>query len=195
MSHVLGFICELKSLSVGNNREGIITIADIDKSKTKIRVNHDDYIKAIEAHLKGLPVRITITDQEAKPPVGSNLEVWAVNVGSYLPDDHLDKLSNDLPALVYESHEKGYGIRSLLYGQTIQECFYSAHTNLILVSFYKRRNCKKPSLYMFREIPDPNEILTLGVRVEQLYLQSSSCKDLIQRCKEVINPQIVSEES
>ena len=106
--HVIGLICELKSNSFGKDKDGIVTVIDSQKRKHRITLQSADYTRAIDAHRDGLPVKIFYIESNLKIPVCSYLEVYPVNIGSYVPDSRLDVLSNEMPGLVFEAREKGY---------------------------------------------------------------------------------------
>lgn len=186
MNYLQGLICGLESNSCD---KGVITIVDTKQQKCRISLNSTDYAKAIEAHIKGLSVQITVVDAESKPPIGKDLEVYPINAGSFIIDKHLEKLSNEMPALVFESQEKGYGVRIVLHGVVIPGLISFSHTNYIVVSLYKNRRYKEPSVYMFREIPDPEELIKLGVQAQDAYLNSKSYKDIVQQYKDIVKPQ------
>ena len=191
--YVIGLICELKSNSFGKDKDGVITIVDAKQRKHRIALNSTDYARAIEAHMKGLSVQITVVDAESKPPLGKDLEACPLNAGLFTIDNHLEKLSNEMPALVFESQDKGYDVRIVLHGATMSELMHNEHTNFIVISIYRNRRCKEPSVYMFREIPDSEEIIKLGVQVQDAYLNSKSYKDIVQHYKDIVKPQQIVE--
>lgn len=193
MSYLQGLICELKSNSFGKDKDGTVTVIDSQKRKHRIALNSTDYTKAIEAHMKGLSIQITVVDAESKPPLGKDLEACPLNAGLFIIDKHLEELSNGMPALVFESQEKGYGVRIVLHGTTMSELMHTEHTNFIVISIYKNRRCKEPSVYMFREIPDADEIIKLGVQAQDAYLNSKSYKDIVQQYKDIVKPQQIVE--
>ena len=108
MSYLQGLICGLESKSFNKVKDGVITLVDTKQQKHRIALNSTDYTKAIEAHMKGLSVQIAITDTNSKPFVGKDLEACPINAGQFVIDKHMEKLSNEMPALVFEAREKGY---------------------------------------------------------------------------------------
>ena len=193
MSYLQGLICGLESNSFDKVKDGVITIVDAKQQKHRIALNSTDYTKAIEAHLKGLSVQIAIVDAESKPSVGKDLEACPLNAGLFIIDKHLEKLSNEMPALVFESHEKGYGVRIVLHGISITELGHTDYSNFIVAFLYKNRRCKEPTIYMSKEIYDTEKLIKLGVQVQDAYLSSESYKDLVQQYKDFINPSQIVE--
>lgn len=193
MEYVLGLICELKANSFGKVKDGIVTVIDSQQQKHRIALDSADYARAIEAHMKGLSVQIAITDANSKPLVGKDLEACPINAGLFVIDKHMERLSNEMPALVFESHEKGYGVRIVLDGFSISELGHTGYSNFLTASLYKNRRCKEPTVYMFREIRDSEELIKLGVQAQDAYLSSESYKDLVQQYKDFIKPQQVVE--
>lgn len=192
--HVTGLICELKSNSFGKDKDGIVTVIDSQKRKHRIALQSADYARAIDAHRDGLPVRITYFESNLKIPVCSYLEIYPVNIGSYVPDSRLDELSNKMPGLVFEAREKGYKIKVLLHGQVLEGTVPPEHTNLITVYFYENSRRKNPDMYMFCEIPDPDNLIKMGIDVQEAYSASACYKGLVRRCGEIIKPPLTIEE-
>lgn len=193
MSYLQGLICGLESKSFNKVKDGIVTLVDVKQQKHRIALNSTDYTKAIEAHMKGLSVQIAITDTNSNPLVGKDLEACPIDAGLFTIDKHLERLSNEMPALVFESQEKGYSVRIVLHGATMSELMHNEHTNFIIISIYKNRRCKEPTVYMFREIPDPEELVKLGVQAQDAYLNSKSYKDIVQHYKDIVKPQQIVE--
>lgn len=186
--HVIGLICELKSNSFSKDKDGIVTVIDSQKRKHKIALQSADYTRAIDAHRDGLPVRIAYFESNLKIPVCSYLEIYPMNTGSYVPDSRLEKLSNEIPGLVFEAREKGYKIKVLLHGQVLEGTAPPERTNLITVYFYENSRRKNPDMYMFCEIPDPDNLIKMGIDVQEAYSASACYKGLVRRCGEIIKP-------
>lgn len=86
MSYLQGLICGLESKSFNKVKDGVITLIDTKQQKHRIALNSTDYAKAIEAHIKGLSVQITVVDAESKPPLGKDLEACPLNAGLFTVD-------------------------------------------------------------------------------------------------------------
>lgn len=188
MSYLQGLICGLESKSFNKIKDGIVTVIDSQKRKHKIALQSADYARAIDAHRDGLLVRITYFESNLKIPVGSYLEVYPMNVGSYLPDSRLEELSNEIPGLVFEAREKGYKIKVLLHGHILEGPVPPERTNLITVYLYENSRRKNPDMYMFCEIPDPDSLIKMGIDVQEAYSASACYKGLVRRCQEIIKP-------
>ena len=188
MRQVIGLICELKATSFGKNKDGIITVIDAQQQKHKVALDSTDYIKAIDAHMKDLSIKIELLESDLKIPICLKLEVWPINAGLFIPDKRLEILSNEMQGLIFESQEKGYKIKVELHGQVWSELGHTERTNLITVYFYKNSRDKNTDMLMFREIRDTEKLIQLGVKVQETYFASSSYEDLVRLCHELIEP-------
>lgn len=75
---IIGFICELRAKSVGKVKAGTVTVIEWDTEKAlQVSLNADNYAKAIQLHLEGVPVEISIGKSDGRTFRGRSISKWA----------------------------------------------------------------------------------------------------------------------
>ena len=73
----IGYVFRLQSESVGREKAGTITVMDWQTGKrTRVSLDSADYSRAIQAHLDGIIVEVSLEDSAKAIAKGHNLRPW-----------------------------------------------------------------------------------------------------------------------